>query len=171
MQVEPEEEDFLPEEEEQVEEHSQPSHLVQEQPETTKNTENEEESDAVEDEEIVRLQKQKDRWVPKLNVISFNYLCRERFASLDEEEQERYEYYRMGDFDKNKVKKLVSMANPALSMMQPDNPFIIAVKGLGKLYAGQLVEMAVNIRNERGERGAIRPVHLRVVISKIFLGN
>jgi len=29
MQVEPEEEDFLPEEEEQVEEHSQPSHLVQ----------------------------------------------------------------------------------------------------------------------------------------------
>jgi hypothetical protein len=46
-----------------------------EQPETTKNTENEEESDAVEDEEIVRLQKQKDR---------------ERFASLDEEEQERY---------------------------------------------------------------------------------
>jgi len=146
MQVEPEEEDFLPEEEEQVEEHSQPSHLVQEQPETTKNTENEEESDAVEDEEIVRLQKQKDR---------------ERFASLDEEEQERYEYYRMGDFDKNKVKKLVSMANPALSMMQPDNPFIIAVKGLGKLYAGQLVEMAVNIRNERGERGAIRPVHLR----------
>jgi len=61
-----------------------------EQPETTKNTENEEESDAVEDEEIVRLQKQKDRWVPKLNVISFNYLCRERFASLDEEEQERY---------------------------------------------------------------------------------
>ncbi|KAK4528030.1 hypothetical protein GAYE_SCF48G5964 [Galdieria yellowstonensis] len=146
MQVEPEEEDFLPEEEEQVEEHSQPPHLVQEQPETTKNTENEEESDAVEDEEIVRLQKQKDR---------------ERFASLDEEEQERYEYYRMGDLDKNKVKKLVSMANPALSMMQPDNPFIIAVKGLGKLYAGQLVEMAVNIRNERGERGAIRPVHLR----------
>jgi hypothetical protein len=42
----------------------------------------------------------------------------------------------MGDLDKNKVKKLVSTANPALSMMQPDNPFIIAVKGLGKLYAG-----------------------------------
>ncbi|KAK4528254.1 hypothetical protein GAYE_SCF54G6190 [Galdieria yellowstonensis] len=149
MQVELREEDLLPEEQQEqlhVEEHPKPSPLVREPPETTKNADNEEESDAVADEEIVRLQKQKDR---------------ERFASLDEEEQERYEYYRMGDLDKNKVKKLVATANPALSMMQPDNPFIIAVKGLGKLYAGQLVEMAINIRNERGEQGAIRPVHLK----------
>lgn len=60
------------------------------------------------------------------------------------------------------MKRLVSTVNPALSMMQPDNPFIIAIKGLGKLYAGELVERAVDIRNERGEHGAIRPVHLRV---------
>jgi len=31
--------------------------------------------------------------------------------------------------------------------------------------------MAISIRNERGEQGAIRPVHLKVVVSKIFLGN
>ncbi|EME28714.1 transcription initiation factor TFIID subunit D9 isoform 1 [Galdieria sulphuraria] len=99
-----------------------------------------------EEDEQVRLWKQRER---------------EIFSNLNEDDQERFEYYRQGDLDKNKVKKLVSTVNPALSMMQPDNPFIIAVKGLGKLYAGELVEMAVDIRNERGEQGAVRPVHLR----------
>ncbi|EME28715.1 transcription initiation factor TFIID subunit D9 isoform 2 [Galdieria sulphuraria] len=124
---------------------------VREWTETTGKRDSEEEDSDVtsvddEEDEQVRLWKQRER---------------EIFSNLNEDDQERFEYYRQGDLDKNKVKKLVSTVNPALSMMQPDNPFIIAVKGLGKLYAGELVEMAVDIRNERGEQGAVRPVHLR----------
>eukprot|EP00871_Galdieria_phlegrea_P004477 jgi/Galph1/502/GphlegSOOS_G5199.1 len=109
-------------------------------------SEQDDENSAVEEDEQVQRWKQRER---------------EIFQSLNEEDQERYEYYRQGDLDKNKVKKLVSTVNPSLSMLQPDNPFIIGVKGLGKLYAGELVELAVEIRNERGEQGAIRPAHLR----------
>lgn len=83
----------------------------------------------------------------------------EQVAKFGPKQLQRYEQYRRSDLKKEKVKKLLTALNPALA--KSSDPFLIAVKGLAKLFVGDIVEAAIDVRKQNGETGALQPKHLR----------
>lgn len=71
----------------------------------------------------------------------------------------RYENFRRSDLKKEKVRKVCMALNPSLGKVQ--DPFIIAVKGLAKVFVGDVIESALEVRTQLGDTGALQPKHLR----------
>ncbi|KAJ3046394.1 transcription initiation factor TFIID subunit 11 [Rhizophlyctis rosea] len=73
------------------------------------------------------------------------------------EQSARWSAYRQGKFSKESVKKLFGnmMGKPI-----PDNGAIIA-GSCGKMFVGQITEIACEVMKEWGDDGPIRPDHLR----------
>lgn len=71
----------------------------------------------------------------------------------------RYENFRRSDLKKDKVRKVCMALNPSLGKVQ--DPFIIAVKGLAKVFVGDVIESALEVRAQLGDTGALQPKHLR----------
>lgn len=71
----------------------------------------------------------------------------------------RYEHFRRSDLKKDKVRKVCMALNPSLGKVQ--DPFIIALKGLAKVFVGDVVESALEVRTQLGDTGALQPKHLR----------
>ncbi|KAI8909756.1 taf11 protein [Gorgonomyces haynaldii] len=77
--------------------------------------------------------------------------------TFDEEQLQRYEAYRRAHLPKAQIKKMVSNY---IGQSIPQSVAII-VAGVGKVFVGELTEMALSVMEERGDKGPIRPVHLR----------
>lgn len=83
----------------------------------------------------------------------------EQVAKLNPVQLRRYEQYRRSDLKNAKVKKVLVNLNPALQ--KASEQYIIAVKGLAKLFVGDVVECAIEVKKQMGEKGALQPKHLR----------
>lgn len=71
----------------------------------------------------------------------------------------RYESYRRSDLRIGKIKKVCAVVNPALQKVS--EPYVIALKGLAKVFVGEVVETALEVRKQLGDKGPLRPKHLR----------
>lgn len=94
-----------------------------------------------------------------LDLAAVNAFEYEQVAKYDGRALNRYEQYRRSDLKNGKVKRVLAALNPSLAKV--NEPYIIAVKGLAKMFVGDVTEMALVMKKERGDKGALHPVHLR----------
>lgn len=83
----------------------------------------------------------------------------EQVAKFTPMQLRRYEQYRRSDLKNAKVKKVLLSLNPSLA--KASEQYIIAVKGLAKLFVGDVVESALEVKKQLGDKGALQPKHLR----------
>ncbi|KAI8871790.1 TAFII28-like protein, partial [Ramicandelaber brevisporus] len=78
---------------------------------------------------------------------------------LDDEVQQRYQAYRTATLHKGTMKKLLT----ALLDQTPANTLIFVMAGLGKVFVGEIVEMALRIKKQQDDENdtPLRPEHLR----------
>ncbi|PKI83457.1 hypothetical protein MVES_002409 [Malassezia vespertilionis] len=75
---------------------------------------------------------------------------------MDEEQLERHMASRRGTLNKAAVRKLVNHV-----MSQSVNQHIVmAASGVGKVFVGEIVELARAVQQERRDTGPLLPVHL-----------
>lgn len=88
-------------------------------------------------------------------------------SNFTEEQLNRYEMYRRATFPKASIKRLMqSISGTSIS---PN--VVIAMSGIAKVYAGELVETALDAMGEWNESGPVQPKHLREAVRRIRLNN
>lgn len=83
----------------------------------------------------------------------------EQVAKFDPAQLQRYEQYRRSDLKTAKIKKVLTAINPVLA--KSSDHFLVAVKGLAKVFVGDVVEAALEVREHCGDSGPLQPKHLR----------
>ncbi|RHZ89338.1 hypothetical protein Glove_16g182 [Diversispora epigaea] len=73
------------------------------------------------------------------------------------EQTERFEVYRRSALSKPNIKKLVS----SILGYSCSNNISIVVAGFAKIFVGEIVEKALDVKREWGSEGSISPDHLR----------
>jgi len=63
----------------------------------------------------------------------------------------RYGFYRQSDLKKEKVKKVIANINPFLKNINSSDPLFISMKGLAKLFIGELIEISKQIMFEKND--------------------
>ncbi|AEE29921.1 unnamed protein product [Arabidopsis thaliana] len=79
-------------------------------------------------------------------------------SQFTEEQMSRYESFRRSGFKKSDMEKLVQRITGGPKM---DDTMNIVVRGIAKMFVGDLVETARVVMRERKESGPIRPCHIR----------
>lgn len=87
-----------------------------------------------------------------------------KLTSMSVEDSERYKAFRRSTFNKNGIRKLV---NNILNQTCNAN-FVISINSVGKVFVGELVEMAKSVMTERNESGAIKPVHVHEAYRRLY---
>jgi len=86
----------------------------------------------------------------------------------------RYGYYRRSDIKKDKIKKIICNFNPFLRNINSSDPLIISLKGLTKLFVGELIEISRQIMYEKKDNvqwhdNAIQPKHIYESVDRQLL--
>lgn len=87
------------------------------------------------------------------------------FFEFDDEQEEQYVQFRRSSFQKASVKRILQTAIG--SSVAPSENVLIAMKGIAKVYAGEIIEKAVKIKNKlEGDdtKNSIEPFHIREAI-------
>ena len=87
------------------------------------------------------------------------------FYEFDDDQEEQYVQFRRSSFQKATVKRIIQ--NATGSTVAPSENVLIAMKGIAKVYAGEIIENAVKIKNMyEGEdtKTSIEPFHIREAI-------
>ncbi|XP_065838850.1 transcription initiation factor TFIID subunit 11-like [Oscarella lobularis] len=79
------------------------------------------------------------------------------------EQTERYEFYRRSAFPKAAVKRLMQTV---AGVTVPPNA-VIAMAGMAKVFVGEIVEEALDIREKSESRGPVEPRHLREAMRRL----
>ncbi|PAA60919.1 hypothetical protein BOX15_Mlig032859g3, partial [Macrostomum lignano] len=79
-------------------------------------------------------------------------------SHFSEEQLNRFEKYRRAAFAKASVKRLITQAS---GVSQVSQNVVIAVAGIAKVYVGEIVEEALNVRQRLGDVGPLQPRHIR----------
>mmetsp|Transcript_296 Transcript_296/g.545 ORF Transcript_296/g.545 Transcript_296/m.545 type:complete len:242 (+) Transcript_296:112-837(+) len=106
-----------------------------------------------------------------LGVRKMQELEYKQVAQFSDDHMKRYEAYRRADLKKQKIKKLSTALHPVLGQLQPSDPFMIGIKGLGKMFVGDVVESALAIQKKWNESGPLQPKHLREAYRKLQQDN
>jgi hypothetical protein len=85
----------------------------------------------------------------------------------------RYGYYRRSDLKKDKIKKIICNFNPFLKNINSSDPLIVSLKGLVKLFIGEIIEVSKQIMYEKKDNvqwldNAIQPKHIYESIYRQF---
>jgi len=85
----------------------------------------------------------------------------------------RYGYYRRSDLKKDKIKKIICNFNPFLKNINSSDPLIVSLKGLMKLFIGEIIEISKQIMYEKKDNvqwldNAIQPKHIHESIYRQF---
>lgn len=88
-------------------------------------------------------------------------------SNFTEEQLNRYEMYRRAAFPKAAIKRLMQ----SISGTSISQNVVIAMSGIAKVYAGELVETALDAREQWSETGPIQPKHVREAVRRLRLKN
>lgn len=88
-------------------------------------------------------------------------------SNFTEEQLNRYEMYRRAAFPKAAIKRLMQ----SISGTSISQNVVIAMSGIAKVYAGELVETALDAREQWNETGPIQPKHIREAVRRLRLKN
>ncbi|KAJ2689943.1 transcription initiation factor TFIID subunit 11 [Coemansia spiralis] len=81
----------------------------------------------------------------------------ELWDQMSDDQRQRYGVYRRSALNKATVKRLISQ----VLNQQVSSTLTFVVAGFAKVFVGEIVERAVQIQEERGDAGALKPEHLR----------
>lgn len=84
-------------------------------------------------------------------------------AAFSPEQQNRYELYRRSSLPRSAVRRL--MQNVSGTPIPPNA--VIAMNGIAKVFVGEIVEEALDIRDSLSETGPLRPKHIREAIRRL----
>ena len=78
-------------------------------------------------------------------------------ANFSEEQLNRYETFRRSAFQKSSIKKIIqTVCGKSVSQS-----VVIAMSGISKVFVGEIVEKALDVKDKWGDTGPIQPKHLR----------
>ncbi|EJW03421.1 hypothetical protein EDEG_02241 [Edhazardia aedis USNM 41457] len=84
--------------------------------------------------------------------------------NMTEEELRRYETFRRAGFNKGGIRKI---CNSILN--QSCNPnFILSVAGIAKVFAGEVIEAALEAQEEWGDSGPLLPSHIHEAYRRLY---